>query len=70
MIEARGAIELRDDRRKRRANAPFVGAATGGGERIGPSSPPRRDEPGQWLDDEDAIAMCDALEQPRQHRLA
>src|SRR4051812_46604932 len=69
MVQAGRAIELGNDRGKLSANPPLVGTATQRFEGCAPSSPPARDEPGQWLDNEQTVAFADALEQPPQQRL-
>ncbi|OLC51803.1 MAG: hypothetical protein AUH43_01710 [Acidobacteria bacterium 13_1_40CM_65_14] len=70
MIEASCAIQLRHDRRKLRSKPPLVSPSTGRHERLSPSVPPRRHEAGQRLDDQHAIALRRAIEQPLPHHLA
>ena len=54
MIEASGAIEFLDDGRQLHAEAPFIGTSACRLECLLPLLPPRRDEPGERLDDEHA----------------
>src|SRR5262249_38544593 len=66
MIQPCGSIEFFDDRRERLARAPFVRAPTGGLKGLLPHGPPRRHEPSERLDDEDAAATFGVREQARQ----
>src|SRR3954469_22113954 len=69
MIETGRAIELGDNRRKLRPDSPLVGATAGGFERVAPAIPPARDEPGERLDNQDAVAIGLALQQSREQRI-
>ena len=63
MIELRGAIELRDDRRQFDPETPFIGASSHLLDRCAPPVPPTRHEPGDWLDNEQPIAASHAFQQ-------
>src|SRR5215471_63612 len=69
MIQTRRAIETRDDGGQFDADAPLVGAAALALEDAAPAIPPWRDETGQRLDDEHAIAARRAIREPREQRL-
>ncbi len=70
MVHAGRSIQFLHDGRQLDGEAPFVGPPTRRDDRVPPARPPRRDEPRNRLDDEQAVAWPPAIEQTRQQRVA
>src|SRR5437588_9642159 len=70
MIEAGGAIQLRDDGGQLDAETPLVGAAAGANDRLAPSVPPRGDESGERFDHQHVLVVDGLVDEFRQQPLA
>jgi len=70
VVQARGAIELRDDRGQLHAKPPFVAAAARRNRLVPPPIPPGRNAARQRLDDQHMVAGRGALEQAMEQRVA